>query len=529
MSATTTTSKPLPIAATLADLLPLLARHHPDRTALVMEDRSLTYAELDQAAGRLAGALAARGVMPGDRITLHGPNSWQWVVAYYAVLRSGAILNPLNLMLTPPEVAHAVRDCGAGIVITTAASVPGLSGLREAGVRLIAWGGEAREPGEEHEAEALEPLTAAGAMLEPHACDPGAPAMICYTSGTTGLPKGAVLTHRGILHNAAAIATMFVMDRNDVMVSAMPLPHVGGHVMMNAAFQRGMRLAQFGRFDPVRVQDAVERLGGTIFFGAPAMFLMVTAAPGFAAEAWRSLRVAAIGGAGMPPEQMRAVERALGHRLLELWGMTELSGVGAAFGPLTPNKHGSIGVAVPFVQLRIGALDDDAVTVPPDEPGELLARGPSVMQGYWNNAAATAETLTGDGWLRTGDIARMDADGCIFVVDRRKDMILSSGYNVYPAELERVLCEHPAVATAAVGRQPDPVKGEIAKAYVVLKREGEATIEELEAFCRHSLAAYKVPRAFQFVSDLPRTPSGKVLRRELCKLDGGDPARSAAP
>ena len=514
MPTLTSSSKPLPLAATLAELLPLLARHCPDRVALVMEDRTLTYAELDRAAARLSGALAARGVAPGDRVTLHGPNSWQWVVAYYAVLRSGAILNPLNLMLTAPEVTHAVRDCGARVVITTAASTSALSALRETGIRLVAWGGSAEG------AEAFEPLTEAGEMPDPHPCDPGAPAMICYTSGTTGLPKGAVLTHRGILHNAAAIATMFVMDGNDVMVSAMPLPHVGGHVMMNAAFQRGMQLAQFGRFDPVRVQDTVKRLGGTIFFGAPAMFLMITGAPGFSAQAWASLRVAAIGGAGMPPGQMRAVEQALGHRLLELWGMTELSGVGAAFGPLTPNKHGSIGVAVPFVQLRIGALDDDAVTLAPGEPGELMARGPSVMQGYWNDAAATAETLTADGWLRTGDIARMDPDGCVFVVDRRKDMILSSGYNVYPAELERVLCEHPAVAMAAVGRRPDPVKGEIAKAYVVLKREGSATAEELETFCRHILAAYKVPRAFQFVGDLPRTPSGKVLRRDLGKLDG---------
>ncbi|MBE7247099.1 MAG: AMP-binding protein, partial [Actinomycetospora chiangmaiensis] len=247
-------SDSVPLAATLAELLPLLARHCPDRVALVTEDRTLTYAELDRAAARLSGALAARGVAPGDRVTLHGPNSWQWVVAYYAVLRIGAILNPLNLMLTPPEVTHAVRDCGARIVITTAASLPGLSGLREAGIRCVAWGGEiqnAEAQGTETEgAEAFEPLTEAGEMLAPHPCDPGAPAMICYTSGTTGLPKGAVLTHRGILHNAAAIATMFVMDGDDVMVSAMPLPHVGGHVMMNAAFQRGMQLAQFGRFDP---------------------------------------------------------------------------------------------------------------------------------------------------------------------------------------------------------------------------------------------------------------------------------------
>jgi long-chain acyl-CoA synthetase len=221
----------------------------------------------------------------------------------------------------------------------------------------------------------------------------------------------------------------------------------------------------------------------------------------------------------MPVAKMREVEERFGCPLIELWGMTEIAGLGTTHPYNGPRKLGSIGVPLPYVEARIAGVEDPGRNLATGEVGELLVRGPILMQGYFRNEAATRETIEPDGWLHTGDLARVDEYGCLFIVDRKKDMILTAGYNVYPAEIERVVAEHPSVALVAVGRQADPVKGEIAKAYVVLKQGSEADAEAILSHCRARLAAYKVPRAIQFVKELPRTSSGKVLRRELHRLD----------
>jgi long-chain acyl-CoA synthetase len=232
-----------------------------------------------------------------------------------------------------------------------------------------------------------------------------------------------------------------------------------------------------------------------------------------------SLRLCAVGGQTMPEPKMREAEARLGCPLIELWGMTELGGLGTTFPAYGPYKHGSIGLQLPYVECRIADVDDAGRTMPVNDVGELMVRGPIVMQGYFGNEAMTRETIEPDGWLHTGDLARMDEDGCIFIVDRKKDMILTAGFNVYPAEIERVLAGHPAVALVAVGSVEDEMKGELAKAYIVLKAGAQATEQEIIEFCRNSLAAYKVPRRVQFVESVPTTSSGKIMRRMLRTLD----------
>jgi len=250
----------------------------------------------------------------------------------------------------------------------------------------------------------------------------------------------------------------------------------------------------------------------------PTAYLMLLAHPALERHDLSSLTRCTVGGQIMPVAKGEEVEKRFGCPLLDLWGMTELAGLGTTHAWYGENRLGSIGVALPYVSARVADTEDAAKTMPAGEVGELMIKGPIVMQGYFGNAQATAETIEPDGWLHTGDLARMDAEGYVFIVDRKKDMINTAGFKVFPAEIERVLAAHPAIAMSAVGRIPDDLKGELAKAYVVLKPNAQASEEELLAFCRKELAAYKVPRAIRFVPSLPMTSTGKLMRRELSKL-----------
>ena len=256
-----------------------------------------------------------------------------------------------------------------------------------------------------------------------------------------------------------------------------------------------------------------------MFEGVPTMYMYMLASPDLARRDLSSLTRCTVGGQTMPVAKMREVEERFGCPLIELWGMTELAGVGTTFPVYGPHKLGSIGIALPYCEARIADAADAAKTMPRGEVGELMMRGPIVMQGYWGNEKATRETIEPDGWLHTGDLASMDEDGAVFIVDRKKDMINTAGFKVFPAEIERVIAAHPAVALVAVGGLPDEVKGEIAKAYVVLKPGAAPDAEGILALCREELAAYKVPRLIQFVADLPKTSTGKIMRRELRTLD----------
>ncbi len=348
--------------------------------------------------------------------------------------------------------------------------------------------------------------------------DPAAPSTIGYTSGTTGHPKGAVQSHQAVLLNCALTATMHGRTERDVVVTALPAPHVYGNVVINGTFMVGGTVVLMERFAPAAALRLIGEHRATMFEGVPAMYAMLLADPTLPEADLSSLTRCTVGGQTIPTATIARWEARSGAPLIELWGMTEIAGLGTTHALHAPPVPGSIGVSLPGIEVRVADLADVTKDAPRGEPGELMVRGPIVMLGYQGNPQATAETIEADGWLHTGDIATMDATGHVFVVDRLKDMIITGGYNVYPAEIERVLAEHPAVAMVAAGPVPDPIKGELPCAYVVLAAGEKATDEELIAFAGERLAAYKLPRVVRFVDDLPKTSTGKIMRRELIKL-----------
>jgi long-chain acyl-CoA synthetase len=513
-------------AVTLAQLLSSAARRYGSRRALIFGDEALTYADLDERAERFAGHLQSLGLATGDRVTLWAPNGIAWVVAYYGVLRAGLVVNPLNFLLTAEEVAYATADCGARVLVAgreKLAAVRGLVGVRGL-EHVIGVGGGTEGVGVSPLRGAVTSAPAAKAVE----VAPDSLAAILYTSGTTGRPKGAMLTHRSLLLNGALTAQLHGRTCDDVVVTALPLPHVYGAAILNAAVLTGMTLVLHARFDAVAVLADIRLHRATLFEGVPTMYHYLLTCPQLAESDVSSLTRCTVGGQTMPLATMQEVERRLGCALIELWGMTELGGLGTTHASLAPGRLGSIGVALPYMETRIAALEAGGEDPSRGEVGELCVRGPLVMQGYFGNAQATRESIDEQGWLRTGDLARQDAEGYLYVVDRRKDMILTAGYNVYPAEIERVLALHPSVALSAVGSVPDPFKGEVPKAYVVLRSGSHVSAAEILEHCQEHLAAYKVPRQVKFVSDLPKTSSGKILRRSLASLEFTSDATSEA-
>ncbi|MGD9991563.1 class I adenylate-forming enzyme family protein [Pseudonocardia sp.] len=502
-----------------AGILPAAARRFGEATALVTATRSLTYRELDAESDRVAAGLLARGLRPGRPVSLYAQNRWEWVVAYHGALKAGAVVNPVNVMLTPEELAYVLGDCGAAAVFCSAEQAAGVVELTRdlPGLgTVVAFGAGGAPEG----ALGFDELLAAGAAAGPVPApeiDPVGPSTIGYTSGTTGHPKGAVQSHRAVLLNCAMTATMHGRTADDVVVTALPAPHVYGNVVINSIFMVGGTVVLMERFAPGEALRLIGEHRATMFEGVPAMYAAMLADPALDGADLASLTRCTVGGQTIPNTTVERWERRSGARLIELWGMTEISGLGTTHALHAPPVPGSIGVSLPGLQVRVADLTDVTRDVPPGEPGELMVRGPLVMIGYHGRPEATAETIEPDGWLHTGDIATMTDTGHVFVVDRRKDMILTGGYNVYPAEIERVLAAHPAVAMVAAGPVPDPVKGELACAYVVLAPGASATEEELVAFTAGSLAAYKRPRLVRFVDDLPKTSTGKIMRRELIK------------
>ena len=506
----------------IGELVSEAARRFGDKTALIHEGRHWSFNALDEASDHLAASLQSLGIAAGDRVSLYAPNSAEWIVAYYAVLKLGGVVNPLNLMLTPQEAAYAMNDCDAAAVFGIAEKIAALAPVRQQTQlrHLISHGpkGTAALP---EGTLAFDDLIerGKGLLLVKPAIETGSLSTIGYTSGTTGHPKGAMLTHEGILLNTAMTATMHMRTERDVVVSALPCSHVYGNVVMNAAIAYGMTLVLHRTFDAAAVLDSIEQHRATMFEGVPTMYMYLLGVPDIGKRDLSSLTRCTVGGQTMPVAKMEEVQALLGCPLLELWGMTELGGLGTTHSAYGPSRLGSIGVALPHMQARIGAPEDPTHELPMGDVGELQMRGRLTMLGYLNRPDATAETLISGGWLRTGDLAKIDEDGCVTIVDRLKDMIITAGFKIYPAELERAIAEHPDVAMVAVGSIPDAEKGELAKAYIVLKPGARSEAAAFEQHCRERLAAYKVPRAFAFVAELPKTSSGKVMRRLLRQLD----------
>ncbi len=501
----------------LGQVMPHGAAKYGDRVALVFKGQEFSYNCLNSLSAKLANGLKALGVEAGDRVTLYSQNRWEWIVGYYAVLRLGAVINPINVMLTPDEVVYVTKNCGAKVLLASVdKGTPIIARQGETPLEHVVLFGDELPAG----AASFNQLISENEDDFPELdIDTLAMSTIGYTSGTTGHPKGAMLSHQTIALNSALTSNLHARTGDDICYTSLPCAHVYGNVVMNGAFFLGGKLVLHDRFEPVETMELIQTYGATVFDGVPTMYLFILAHPDFDHFDLSSLRLCAVGGQTMPVPKMREVEARFGCPLIELWGMTELGGLGTTFPVYGPNKHGSIGIQLPYVECRIADVEDANKTLPPDEVGELMVRGPIVMMGYFGDEEKTKETIEPDGWLHTGDVARMDADGCIFIVDRKKDMILTAGYNVYPAEIERVVAGHPAVALVAVGSVPDEMKGELAKAYIVLNEGAETTEQEIIEFCRESLAAYKVPRLVQFVPDVPKTSTGKIMRRMLRTLD----------
>jgi long-chain acyl-CoA synthetase len=505
----------------LGEILHSGACKYGGKTALVCGDRSFDFTELNDLSGRLANALRGLGVEAGDRVTLYSQNCWEWIVSYYAIARMGAVINPVNVMLVPEEVLFVVRDCGAKLILASREKGDALLAIKgDSPLQEIILFGDSPPKG----ARSMNELLARSkSEFETVPVNPDTVSTIAYTSGTTGYPKGAVLTHRNVVLNSGLTATMHVRNAFDTVVTALPTAHVYGNVIMNGAFMCGMTLVLLPRFNEVEALRAIQTHRATMFEGVPTMYMYMLNSPQLGTYSLRSLTRCTVGGQTMPVAKMREVEERFGCPLIELWGMTELAGLGTTHPLYGENRHGSIGVPLPYVECQIA----DAKDASSGGVGELMVRGPIVMKGYYGNAKATQETIEPDGWLHTGDLAHTDHDGYVYIVDRKKDMILTGGYNVYPAELERVIAEHPAVAMVAVGSVPDELKGEVARAYIVLKGSVDADENAILSFCRERMAAYKVPRSAKFVTDLPKTSTGKVLRRQLRTLDSDELSQSA--
>jgi long-chain acyl-CoA synthetase len=507
------------MVTTIGDILPQAARKHGDRVALIVDSQRLSFRELDALSNQVAKGLVASGVHPGDRVSLFGPNCWEWIVSYYGIIKAGAVVNPLSSMLTGDEVQYAVTDTGASAVIASPDKAQLLQGLKDGGGRftLVLWD-EAPVAG----ATLLrEWLAGANPEFAPRPRLPSDLAAICYTSGTTGRPKGAMQSQRAVISAAVGTALMAARTADDRVITALPLFHVYGSCVMNAAMMVGSTLIVVPRFNEVAVLSAIAQHRVTIMDGVPTAYYYLLAHPDFDKYDLSSLTRCWVGGQTLPAAKSHEFTRRTGCPVHEVWGMTELAGATSANPVYGPNKPGTIGIPYPGNAFRVVDVEDPDKEMPPGERGELMYRGPLVMTGYHNNPKATAETIRPDGWLHTGDIATMDDDGYATIVDRKKDMILTAGFNVYPAEIERVLCMHPAVALAAVGSVPDEAKGELAKAYVVLKPGAEVSRAALVAHCREHLAAYKVPRGIQFVASVPLTSSGKMMRRLLSDINDG--------
>ena len=502
---------------TIDRILPETAERLPDKTALIFGDRSFTYRQLEHLTNRTASGLKALGVKRADRVTLFAQNSAEWVQSYIGITKAGAVINPVNAMLTADELAYVLKDCGARVLITTSERAKAVSHLKKDGSldHVVVLSGVPPEGA----ISFADLLAGQSDTIETPGNAPEQLSTICYTSGTTGFPKGAMLSHESVVLSAAMTAAMNVRTEHDVQFTALPLAHVYGTVVMNLSFLLGLSFVMLEKFDTRQALESIPRHKVTIMDGVPTMYLYMLSDPEFGNYDLSSLRTAVVGGQAMPPAKATEWLERVGTPILELWGMTEIAGPGIMQHSYVDNRLGSVGILMPFMQGRIVDRADPAKTLPAGEVGELTVKGPYTMLGYYGNEKATKEAIEPDGWLHSGDLCKMDADGYFYIVDRKKDMILTAGYNVYPAEIERVIISHPAVAMVGVGPRPDAHKGEIAKAYIVLKNGARVDANGIIEFCRKHLAAYKVPREVQFVPALPTTSSGKIMRRELKTLD----------
>lgn len=480
-----------------------VARLAPDRPALVGPDRSLTYGQLDDLTDRLAGFLRASGAREGDRIALFFPNSTAFAVAYLAALKAGCAAVSINPQSRAAELRHILGDSGARTLFVAPELLGELDPIRS------------ELPDLQQVITGWEQIDACAAQAEPIGSidvPSEAPAALLYTSGTTGLPKGAVLSHHAVITNVMAAQFCSRTTGQDRLLCYVPLSHCfGQNFILNNALLAGATLFIHERFDQQAVWDTIRDQQITMLFGVPASYRTLIASLPGNYRPGGSLRFAFSGADTSPPDLTRAWEEAAGLPLSQGYGLTE-AGPFVSFNHFFRYKPGSLGMPVPGFEMEI--VDPEGRALPPGEPGEIRLRGPSLMSGYWRNPAATAAAIR-DGWLYTGDVGVQDEDGDFFLVDRVKDVINTSGFKVYPREVEAALITHPDVSDCAVVGLADPQKGEITQALIVWRQGAKADPEGLRSWLKERIAAYKVPHRFEQVDSLPRGATGKLLRSLL--------------
>jgi long-chain acyl-CoA synthetase len=530
---------------TLPQLLERTAAKSPDTVALIYFGTRISYRQLHEQVNRVAAGLQALGVTKGDRVALMLPNCPQFVIGCFGALQAGAIVTSTNTMYTAREVTHQWNDAGPKVVIAdrrlfpiirsalpqlTSAPQVVLTGMRQYYPRLFArlcesllsplGTGQPNASATGSGVHRWDDLFRLSLTPTPDGLTPSDIACLQYTGGTTGTSKGAMLTHANLVINACQAMDWLTAGRHgaQVMVAALPFFHIYALtcVMISSVLGGGsvIILPRFGLRAAVNV---IRKHHPTIFHGVPTMYVAFNSVPHVDRCGFNSLRVCMSGGAPLPVEVREKFEAVTGGKLVEGYGLTETSPVTHINPPIGSPKKGSIGLPIADTEARIMDLEDGKREMPVGDIGELVIRGPQVMKGYWNKPEETAQVLR-DGWLHTGDIARKDQDGYFYIVDRKKDMIIAGGYNIYPREVEEVLWEFPKILEAAVIGVPDSYRGETVKAFVVLEPGASATADQVIAFCRGRLAAYKVPRLVVFRDSLPKSSVGKYLRRKLRDL-----------
>jgi long-chain acyl-CoA synthetase len=489
----------------LARILTDTAAKHGDRTAFKLDDVELTYGLLDESSARIAALLQSKGLQPGDRVGLMLPNVPYFPAIYYGILRAGGTVVPMNVLLKGREVQFYLEDPEAKLLFAWHDFAEGAEkGAEEAGAEcILVKPGEFEELVGEHD-----PVDG---MADRSADDT---AVILYTSGTTGKPKGAELSHANLHKNCtAAASTLGEFTEDDVALGALPLFHSFGQTCtMNACVANRATLTLLPRFDPEKALEIIQRDEVTIFQGVPTMYNGMLHVDDREKYDTSSLRLCMSGGSAMPGELMKDFEKAFDCMILEGYGLSETSPVASFNHPDQERKPGSIGTPIEGVEMKV--VDDDGNEVEQGEIGEIVIKGHNVMKGYWNREEDTEEAVK-DGWFHTGDMAKVDEDGYFFIVDRKKELIIRGGYNVYPREIEEVLYEHPAIQEAAVIGVEDEEMGEEVGAAVVLKKGEELDEDEIKSYVKEEVANYKYPRRVWFVDELPKGPTGKILKREI--------------
>lgn len=506
----------------LYDVIEKGVTDYPDRPAILYRDTAMSYGVLGMMVERFARALGSVGIGQGDRVAILLPNVPPFTVAFYGAAAIGAIAVPANPLLKPAELEYIWGDSDAKLILT----IPQLlDGAREAasavGIeRIICVGERETVPADVMTFNEFVAKGATADMPETRP-QPHDPAVFIYTSGTTGRPKGAVLSHNNLLSNCRQIRQVLEFGPDDHLLCVLPLFHAfASTVCQHAVLFCGSRFTCLEQFHPARVLDIVENAGITIFPGVPAMFAALLQFGADRPQAFAKVRLCVSGGAPMPLAIMQAFEERFKTIIIEGDGPTECSPVTSVNPPTGVRKAGTIGLPLPGVEMRI--FDDHDRELPVNEVGEIVVRGDNVMLGYHNQPQATAEAMR-SGWYHTGDLGTVDEDGYFTIVDRKKDMLIVGGLNVYPREIEEVLYTHPSVADAAVIGAPDPLRGDEVVAIIALKPDMTADARELREHCRRQLANYKVPRRFVFREALPRSGTGKVLKRMLRKEMDLDP------